>query len=267
VNILIVDNDTNFSARSTADKLIAEFSGVFEIYYYEYTVKGLSNVRNELIRRGLLLNPDFLVFIDDDEYVTKEWISSLVETIINNNADAARGPVVAIAEEKCPDRIWCWFSRESYPDGSRIYSFTTGNLILRVTSLKKYNIWFDNRFNLTGFEDSYFGIQMIKKGSVIYWSDKSVAYESIPGNRTTLRWLMLRTYNSAITYTYMLKLEKEYLKLSKKIAVSTLYLIVGLLAFSFIPFPFKRRYWGLIKASEGVGGFAGLFNIKYYEYK
>lgn len=267
IKILIVDNDSDSSAKDTVGELKVKFIKVMEIMYYNYPVKGLSNVRNELFRRAFLLNPDFLVLIDDDEYVTKEWLNALVGTIINSKADAVRGPVLAIAEEAFPDNIWCWFKRENYPDGTQISSFTTGNLILRGSVLKEYNIWFDDRFNSTGSEDSFFGIQMFKKGATIYWASGAIAYETIPRSRANIKWLMKRNYNGAITYTYILKLEKKYTQLLKKIVMSFIYTIVGFFSVPVIFFPVKKKYWSLLILSEGAGGIAGLFNIKYHEYK
>ena len=107
---------------------------------------------------------------------------------------------------------------------------------------------------------------MLKKGAKIYWSANAVTFETIPDERANLKWLMMRTYNGAATYTYMLKLEKEYSRLCKKIAISVINILIGVLSIIGIILPLKKRYWSLIKISEGVGGFAGLLSIKYNEY-
>ena len=44
---------------------------IFKLHYHNYPIKGLSNVRNEIMEKALLLDPDFVVFVDDDEYVTQ----------------------------------------------------------------------------------------------------------------------------------------------------------------------------------------------------
>lgn len=267
INLLIIDNDTELSAKKNVEELHTKFIDFFKIHYSGFQVKGLSYIRNELLRNAMQLNPDFIVFIDDDEYVTKEWLNSLMGAILTSNADAVRGPVLAVAEKPYPDNIWCWFNRENYSDGSRIYSLTTGNLILRRSSLEKYNVWFDKRFNLTGFEDSYFGIQMLKKKATIYWASQAVTYETIPESKANIKWLMLRNYNGAITYTIMLKIEREFLKIAIKLFLSILYIVGGFITLPSILFPLRRKYWGLLKISEGIGGIAGLLNIKFYEYK
>lgn len=267
VNIIVVDNDVAKTAELVINELKERFFNSYRIDYFNHPVKGISNVRNELIKKACLLNPDYIVFIDDDEYVTAEWLNELVKTIINNNADAVRGPVLAKIDEKIPDYISCLFKRESYPDNFQLNSLTTGNLIIKRSSLQKYNIWFDPRFNIIGSGDSYFGIQIIKEGAKIYWASKAVVYETIPENRANIKWLIKRTYRGASTYSYVLKLGKIYLLILKKILISLIYIFAGICATFIIIIPIKKRYWGILKLTEGIGGLAGFFSILYNEYK
>ena len=267
VNIIIVDNDIDKTAEIAVNELKERFCNSYKMDYFNHPAKGISNVRNELIKKASLLNPDFIVFIDDDEYVTSEWLNELVKTIINNNSDAVRGPVLAVLDKSVPEYISYWFKRESYADNAQIYSLTTGNLILKYTSLKKYDVWFDSRFNIIGSSDNYFGVQILKKGAKINWSANAITYETIPKNRANLKWLIRRIYRLASTYTYVLKLSKENLKVIKKILVSLIYIILGVVTVIIILIPVKKKYWGILKLTEGIGGIAGLGNLMYKEYK
>jgi len=266
MDIIIVDNDKDKSAEPVVNEINRDAGRLRKLLYYSYPLKGLSNVRNELLRQAFHLKPDFIIFIDDDEYVTVDWANELIKSIVRNNADAARGPVFAKLEVNTSKYIARFFRRENYPDNYRIYRLTTGNLILRRESLEKYNLWFDKRFNFTGAEDSYFGVQLIKKGATFYWAAKAIAYETIPERRATLSWLIKRNYNGALNYSYILKLEKKHLSLVKKTLISGAYLLIGSMALLILPFPFLMRYWGILKISEAIGGFAGLFSIHFHEY-
>jgi len=267
ITIIIVDNDKNKSAESTANKFINRTNEIFSLSYFVYPVKGLADVRNELMRRAFETKCEFFVFIDDDEFVTKNWLNELVKTIINNDGDAARGPVLAVKPEKVSKYLWCWFKRENYPDNSELSTLTTGNIILRRSSLEKYKVWFDSRFNNSGSEDAYFGMQFLKKGGKIFWSEKAVTYEIIPKNRASLNWLLRRMYRTSGTYSYMLKLQKKYLLVTKKAVVSLLYLIFGCIALIGLFTNIKKRYWGVLKIAEGAGGLMGVMGIRYKEYK
>jgi succinoglycan biosynthesis protein ExoM len=143
----------------------------------------------------------------------------------------------------------------------------TGNLIIRADSLVKFKVWFDIRFNLAGSEDSYFGIQMVKKDAAIFWSHDAIVFETIPESRANLKYLIKRHYGGASKFTYIMKLEKRYLKLLKKILISFTYTILGICGIAILPLPIKRKYWGILKLSEGIGGFSGFFNMLYKAYK
>jgi hypothetical protein len=73
-------------------------------------------------------------------------------------------------------------------------------------------------------------------------------------------------YNHALTHTYILKLERKYPLLIKKTLVSGAYFLVGTIALLTLPLTFIWRYWGILKISEALGGFSGLFSIHFHEY-
>jgi succinoglycan biosynthesis protein ExoM len=95
MDIIIVDNDIEKSAETIVNSINEGADRAKKLLYYNYAVKGLSHVRNELLNQALLLNPDFIIFIDDDEFVTPGWVNELLMTITRNDADAVRGPVIA----------------------------------------------------------------------------------------------------------------------------------------------------------------------------
>lgn len=268
VDIIIVDNDKEKTAKIIIEKLNQICSQTFQIYYYDYPIKGLSNVRNELIKYSILLKPDFIIFIDDDEYVSVDWLTELVKTMVIKNADAARGPVIPVLDPPISKYISHWFSdEEHHGDDELLTTLFTGNLIVRRSSLEKYNILFDSRFNLSGSEDIYFGIQILKQGARLYWASKAIAYETIPERKANLTWLIKRSYRGASTHTYILKVEKKHIQLLKKMIVSIIYIITGSLATILVFIPIRKKYWGILKFSEGIGGFSGFSNILYEEYK
>jgi len=267
IKIIVVDNDVAKTAELVINELKEKLCTKSEINYFNFPIKGLSNVRNESIKSALLLNPDFLVFVDDDEYVTSEWLNELVKTIIANKGDLTMGPVISIMGNKISDSISYWLQRPNYLNNTKLGFIRTGNLIINVKSLIKFAIWFDKRFNTTGGEDFYFGVQMINKGATVYWAAKAIVYEPVPESRANIKWLLKRIYREATTYTYILKLEKEYLRLMKKILVSLIYIITGIGAIILLILPIKKRYWGILTLTEGIGGLAGFFSILYNEYK
>jgi succinoglycan biosynthesis protein ExoM len=266
LNILVVDNDLDKSAEITALELKEKLQHCFRIDYHNFPVKGLSNVRNEILRRSKDLNADYLAFVDDDEYVSPEWLNELLKTLITSKGDMIMGPVISVLQHGVSRYISCWFERPGYVNNQRLQYIRTGNLLISSKSVSDRNIRFDPRFNATGGEDAYFGYQMIEQGATVYWSAGAVVFETIPEKRASLSWLIKRSFNGAVTFTKVLKIEKNYMGLLKKILVNIIYFIAGFIALILIPFPFRKKYWGMLRISESLGGFAGLVNIPFRAY-
>jgi succinoglycan biosynthesis protein ExoM len=267
IRIIILDNDSERTAETIVNELETRFDDIYKLHYYNHPIKGLSIVRNEIIKKALILRSDFLVFIDDDEYPSAEWLSELLKTIVNNDGDIAMGPVISVFDNKVSKYISCWFERPSHLADAKINYIRTGNLIIRADSLTRLKVWFDNRFNRSGSEDSYFGVQMRDKGATIYWAANALVYENVPKNRANIKWLLERTYRNSSTFSYVLKLEKRNLRMLKKILTSFIYIIIGTCASIMMIVPIKKKYWGILKVSGGIGGLTGLFSIKYKDYK
>jgi glycosyltransferase involved in cell wall biosynthesis len=126
VSIIIVDNDACKTAELVVSELKQNNTGDHEITYCHFPQKGLSNVRNELLKIGLDLNPDFLVFVDDDEFVSGNWLNELVGTIIRNEGDM--GPVNSLVS-KIPEYISYWLKRPAHAT-MKCCIVRTGNLIV-----------------------------------------------------------------------------------------------------------------------------------------
>jgi len=267
IDIVVVDNDAEKSANKTCLELEKKCPETFNIHYFCYPEKGLSNVRNEILKRAISLNPTFIASIDDDEYVTPEWLNELTKTIVKNKADIVLGTVIPDFEKKVPIYIAKYFLASEIPDQSQLKAMDkSANYMIRTSFVTKNKLSFDVRFNTTGAEDTFFGVQAVKKGAKIFWAAKAIVYETIPESRSTFPWLFKRTYRSAITYTYILILEKQYLKILKKIMVSFIYFFIGIVSLLLLPFNIKERYYGALKLADSFGGFAALFNVKYHEY-
>jgi len=267
VHIVIVDNDIDKTAEITTNEIKEKFNANFRIIYHNYPIKGLSNVRNELLKKAFELDPKFIIFIDDDQYVASVWLNELVKTIVYNNGDMVIGPVISVFNTNISKNISCWFERPSHSADAQMDFIRTGNLAINADSLLKFKVGFDNRFNITGGEDTYFGNQLLKKGAKIFYAANAIAYETVPENRANIKWLITRWYRDSSTDIYLYKIEKEYLKILTIIFISLINIIVGILTIIFILIPFKRNLWGLRRLSLGIGGLTGLFDIFYFEYK
>ena len=266
INLVVVDNDIERTAESVIMELKNKCIPPFNLRYFNYPKKGLTHVRNEILKQSLNLKPDYIAFVDDDEYVTDTWLNELIKTMIHMNADIVQGPNLPVFEKKVPEYIARWFHVQNFESNTKMELVESNNLLIKSKFLIDHNLRFDPRFDQTGGEDTFFGVQAIQKGARVFWSHDAIVYETIPEKRATLKWLMRRTYRAASTFTYILKLKKSYVMLFRKFVISIIYLIFGICSLVFLPFSNKHKYLGLIKISEALGGFAGMLNIRYKEY-
>jgi len=266
IDIVVVDNDAEKSAEKISLGLKKECPELFSFHYYNCPKKGLALVRNEILDKALEFRPDLIAFIDDDEYPSRYWLTELIETLNENNADIVLGPNTPVFENKVHPNFAHLFDTLEFADNTEVDFVKTNNLIIKSDFVRAHKLRFDSRFNQTGGEDTYFGVEAVKAGAKIFWSQGAVVHEIIPDKRATLNWLTKRAYRGATTYTYILKLEKNYQGLAKKFMTSLVYLLIGIFTLPLILLPIKHRYWGFFKICNALGGLAGLFNIRYKEY-
>lgn len=87
---VVVNNASTDNTQSVVEKLIEELD--INIRLVAEPQQGLSYARNKGIAES---KGEFLVFIDDDETVNKEFVSSYIDLYLNHGAFAAGGKVVA----------------------------------------------------------------------------------------------------------------------------------------------------------------------------
>lgn len=99
---VVVNNASTDNTQSVVEKLIEELD--INIRLVTESQQGLSYARNKGIAES---QGDFLVFIDDDETVNKEFVSAYIDLYLNHGAFAAGGKVVACYDGRRPK----WMSK------------------------------------------------------------------------------------------------------------------------------------------------------------
>lgn len=133
VGVLIVDNDPQRSAR---DLVASANSGDVEIRYVHEAVPGIAAARNRALDEA---RTDLLVFIDDDEEPSPQWLDRLVHTHATSDAAAVAGPVLPLYPQ--PPAEWIAagpFQRSpEFEDGTLIGHAATGNLLVDLDQIRR----------------------------------------------------------------------------------------------------------------------------------
>lgn len=268
VNVLIIDNDENKSAWAIYNMHKKSFP--FPIYYVLEKRRGISYARNSALKHSIYRS-DFIIFIDDDEYPEKEWLNNLLETQKKYNADIVTGPVLSVFEEKPPTWIeqGGFFNRRRFKTGTRVEYVATGNVLIKTSILLEQNgYFFDNRYALSGGEDTHFFMRLKKQGYSMYWCDEAIVYEKIPKSRVNIKWLVQRSFRLGNTIAFceieLYPRKKLLVRIIK--AFGSIFLGIIQVLFQGV---FDKKYLvkGLQRLARGAGSLAGIFNIRYLEYK
>ena len=218
--ILVADNDPAGSAREVVESIKGSFG--HRIYYHIYVRKGLAAIRNFILEFGFSGGYDYLVFIDDDEYVTCEWMNELLEMMLMNDVVGVRGPVIPVFSDEVAIYIKWIMKRKRYKDGEKLDNWTTGNLIVDLKYIRANSVLFDERFNSIGAEDTFFGREMNRKGATLVWADNAVVYERIVDQRANMVTCIRRQFSSSAVFVFILRMERMHLSLVRKFVISAI---------------------------------------------
>lgn len=196
--VVVVDNDPEQSARDAAESV-----GDSRIRYVPEPRPGISNARNRLLDEAH--DADVLVLLDDDEIPHAGWLVHLLSTYLEHDADAVSGPVHAVFEGG--EDAWVAASeyylgqrREGVRTGTVLRRAATNNLLLDMAHVRQLGLRFDERFGLTGGEDSLFTGQLTAGGGRIIYCAEAVVDDLVPRARNTRSFNLARRRAQAATH-------------------------------------------------------------------
>lgn len=264
VKIIIVENDSeNFS-----ESLVKDFStkSKFKISYFLEPTQGLVYARNRSVKEAG--DCEFCCFTDDDEYVSKLWLSELLRCQAEFNADGVAGPTYPVFKKEVPVYIKDFHKPDTYEYGTIISTAFTGCLLLRKKYLDLIEGPFDERLNFTGGEDINLTYAISVMGGVIRFNPAAAAYEDFQENRSSLRYIITRRYRTSNTGLYARYLRNPLHFKRKALPRLIMRFCNGMLIF--IPLYIiggKNKLKGLIKIVNAIGGFNFILGKRNQFYK
>jgi succinoglycan biosynthesis protein ExoM len=180
-SIVVADNDDSQSAKP----VVLQFAAASSIPV-KYCVESLRNIaltRNKAIAQS---SGEFVCFIDDDEFPTRQWLLTLLKACHEYAVDGVVGPVKRHFDVEPPKWVvkGNFYQRPTYRTGMVIdwSKGRTNNVLVKRQSMPSGEVPFRPEFR-TG-EDQDFFRRMIEQGRVFIWCNEAVAYEVVPA----IRW-------------------------------------------------------------------------------
>lgn len=271
IEIIVVDNDEHGESEAISSKFAKEMK--WPLVFTTEPRRGIPFARNTAIA---YVNPnrDYIAFIDDDEVPEPQWLEELIIMQQKTNADVIMGPVVPIYSNDIPQ----WFIDgnfhlynliTNYKDGEVIKYASTNNVLIRYKMIVNFNLKFNEEMALTGGTDTLFFMTAKKYSTKFVWANNAIVTETVPASRANLKWLLLRAFRLGNTLSICnLHLDNSIKAITIRIIKGVWRLVLGLIVL--LTVLVKGRI-GLINAlqnfSRGFGTLAGVFNIRYNEYK
>lgn len=190
--LLVVDNDAVDSARATVAEAAARERPGLVRYVHEPT-PGIAAARNRaLVEAGT----DLLVFIDDDERPSADWLSLLLGAFAEHECVGVVGPVISIFDGPVDPWVTAgrFFERLRHPTGTVVPVAATNNLLLDLRAVRRWGVTFDQEFGLTGGSDTVFTLELAARGGRLVWCDEAVVHDVVPANRNSRSWVSRRAF-------------------------------------------------------------------------
>ncbi|WP_237067562.1 glycosyltransferase family 2 protein [Microbulbifer guangxiensis] len=198
VSVTVVDNDPGQSALSVVRGL--ENSFPLPICYAAEPRRGIPFARNRCLDEAQAKGADYLVFIDDDEWVAADWLQKLYSFARGAGGGAVVcGSVISLLPTSAPDYYNMFFSRKRRRTGERLPYCATNNVLIPLAEVRRLGLRFDESRPFAGGEDVMFFTAASLQGVAIFHCAEAVVYEDIPESRANLHWLARRKYSVGIT--------------------------------------------------------------------
>ncbi len=242
IRIIVADNDDTPSASSVVDLAAGQMNT--PVVYLHAPSRNISIARNACLDRA---DADWIVFLDDDERASPNWLAGLMETVERDQTDAAFGPVKAQYGDNAPGWIREYDHLSTWPQtrGGEVQTGYTGNAILRWRGADYINERFKIEKGKTGGEDTEFFFRLWRAGARFSVAEDALVYEDIEASRLSFDWIQKRKYRTGQSYgrhsgtsSQMSRLRRAGASVAKIAFCSAM---SGVQAFSVS----KRRYWRL----------------------
>ncbi len=266
LQVVVVDNDSSESARSVCDE-VAERNAYLLRYVVEKR-RGIPFARNAALAVALS-DSDFIVFIDDDEAPESDWLAEMLRVQLYYRADVVTGPCLPRYVEPPPRWIseGGFHDRPRHPTGTLRHMAFTHNVLVCTAVFDSLDRYFDESMALNGGDDEEFFARVFAAGFRIIWADNAIVYESVPASRSTVRWLLQRSFRVGTSSAWVQL--KHHSSTLLRLLVHGAYCMVKGTALA-LSLPLKGRaaaVEGLRLFSYGLGRIAGSSGYLHQEYR
>lgn len=272
VHFILVENNH----RPTLCDLVEGFRKQLPQWTVQYEVEprlGIAFARNRALECALAAGGDLLTFADDDEVVAVDWLIQLLAERDASNLDIVGSPVrlapPPFDASSWTRLIWSGMDRANRHHEAKALRYrnsgkadqiriATGSWMANLAFFHRTDLRFNNQLGLAGGEDWGLWAEARKLGARTGWTPDAIAYETVPLERLSLRYLYRRNRDHSIMMfgqTVKNRPVAGLVRLPGSVAGRTLTICLCVIA---IPF---TRGKTLVRAASCLGSIAGLIQV------
>ena len=269
IEVIVIDNDNKGVAAPICQEFQKDFPWSLKTDVEHR--RGITYGRNKSLSLADT-KTDWIAIIDDDEVPESNWLDELLWVQKEYQADVVSGAVIPhFIKEEPPAWIISsgFLQRPRFPTGASRPVALTNNVLIRAEVLRQYNPVFDNRFALTGGEDTHLFMRLHQAGYQIVWADEAIVYDWLPSERTKPKWILERCRHEWSTYSFLEKeLKPSFKRQLIRAGKGTALILIGIVRLPLTIVMGKQEIFkSLMYIYRGTGTFVGLLGLNRQEYK
>ena len=208
INVVVADNDEKDSARPGVE---AEAQSLgLALRYIHAPARNISIARNACLDTA---DSDWLVFIDDDEEATPDWIAQLLDR------RAANQFVFGVSQALYEKDTAHWliegdFHSNRLSGNDAAWNGYTANVLMDRRFIVANGLRFAIELGQTGGEDTLFFYQAFRAGARFGYAPDAVVFEKTMHRRANIQWLGLRRFRAGQIHYRLLQHEGHALRAS-----------------------------------------------------
>ena len=259
VRVLVVDNEGSAStARLVRD---VATNSLVPIEYRVEQPRNIAGARNRALEE--CSTAAAVAFLDDDETADVDWLDELLWVRRTFAAALVVGQVIPAFRGPVPD--WAapaFYSHRTGRLGAPTREGGAGNCLIDARLYRDCGIRFDERFGLAGGEDTHFFRRAAAIGCPPVWAGDAIVVETTPPTRTTMSWLMRRSYRIGVTLAMTdIDVSGPVVGRARRLTIAGGRIAEGLLLLLAAPLHFnslrKAGAVACLRVARGAGGIAG----------
>lgn len=195
-HVLVIDNDPEASASDIVSAVRDD-----RVRYVVERTPGIAAARNRALAET---STDLIVFIDDDERPSPDWLKHLLAQYHQHPGALGIFGLVESTFSAEPDP-WLaagkFFERRKPPTGTSLDVVATNNLLLNMARLRELELSFDEAYGISGGSDTMFSRQARQRGGTFYFCAEALVHDVVPVDRATRTWVLKRAHRSGNSWS------------------------------------------------------------------